>query len=162
MHVQSSGRFGDVAIAHFVDAMDMFPAHASGRHWMKWELGIAGGDVGRLERVALRLKRDLRKFIEKMNYLAQAPANLLRLRQRNHALIVDPTQAIGQQAYLGSLSLVWHRAKPWDRAVTVVLYNLLYEGASHIKSSWNTNQIDPGEFAQIGPCAGADANDREG
>jgi hypothetical protein len=101
MHLQPAGRFGDVAVAHFVDALDMFPAHASGRHRMK--LVIIGCHIGGLGRVVHRFDR--RKFIEKINNLAQAPANLLRLRQRNHALIADPTQVISQLAELGSFIL---------------------------------------------------------
>jgi Ni,Fe-hydrogenase maturation factor len=43
-------------------------------------------------------ERYRRKFIEKINDLAQAPANLLSLRQRNHVLVVDTTQAGSQSA----------------------------------------------------------------
>ena len=32
MHVETPRGLGDVPVAHFIDALNMFPAHAIGRH----------------------------------------------------------------------------------------------------------------------------------
>jgi Uncharacterized protein conserved in bacteria len=42
MHVQPPRRFRDVAVAHFVDALDVLPAHAIRRHRIVRQFGLLG------------------------------------------------------------------------------------------------------------------------
>ena len=42
MHVEPSRRFGNIAIAGFINALNMFPAHAIRRHRIVRQLGLLG------------------------------------------------------------------------------------------------------------------------
>ena len=42
MHVEPSRGLRNVAVAHLVDALDVFPAHAVGRHRVVRQLGFLG------------------------------------------------------------------------------------------------------------------------
>src|SRR6266436_4660901 len=42
MHVQPTCRFRNVAVAHLIDALDVLPAHAIGRHWIVRQFGLLG------------------------------------------------------------------------------------------------------------------------
>ena len=56
MHVEPPRGFGDVAIAHLVDALDMFPADTIRRHRIMRQFGLLGaaGEQGGNDIVSIR------------------------------------------------------------------------------------------------------------